>query len=471
MYPPIILVGVLPLIQCLSLSSGSSSAVTTPIYLATPSITQSSPTIVSSTTSISAHSWLSPVSSGLSSLSSISNHPPTTSTSSVIETTTIEFLTTSTTATSATSDSSSASSSSACPTLVARNDEDDDAALLAAMAYWESIFNNTDYLSLDDTISQAIQLANSTDGYDPDMPTTDSPPTNPVTPPTNPNSPIIPDPCPPAPPKKRHRNAAEKFDLGYIGNGDFKTRTGLLFAGCFNGKTRRNSKSSSTTAYRSSTYSFGFSSITTFASSRISTGGTTPPFISSVTSSSSGGTLHTSTTFPSSLSSISSTTTFPSDTSVLSSVSSSDLTTSTTTSTSSTTSCSATPSSTNPCPELQTVGNDPDPLDEDKPITDEKVAECENWLESNVEPPEGPTDSPEYIAWDQMRDRCSRIENVDKNVAIRKEYILQQSSVFRCECVQEAVAWLKKHADKIPGLPEWLEEHKDDWHSPCGPGI
>ncbi|KAM0177567.1 hypothetical protein ACHAPF_004152 [Botrytis cinerea] len=99
------------------------------------------------------------------------------------------------------------------------------------------------------------------------------------------------------------------------------------------------------------------------------------------------------------------------------------------------------------------------------------VAECENWLESNVEPPEGPTDSPEYKAWDQMRDRCSRIENVDKNVATRKEYILQQSSVFRYECVQETVAWLKKHADKIRGLPEWSEEHKDDWYSPCDPGI
>ncbi|KAF7921071.1 uncharacterized protein EAE97_011339 [Botrytis byssoidea] len=262
MYPQIILVGILPLVQCLSLSSGSSSAVTTPIYLATPSLTQSSSIIVSSTTSISAHSWFSPISSGLSSLSSISNHPPTTSATSVIEITA---------ATSATSGSSSASSSSACPTLVARNDEDDDAALLAAMAYWESVFNNTDYLSLDDTIIQAIQLANSADGYDPDMPTPDSPPTNPDTPPTNPNYPIIPDPCPPTPPKKRHRSAAEKFvslilymyqtiwtkkadvsayswiglrntrdqELEFIGNGDFKTRTGVLRSGCFNGSARR----------------------------------------------------------------------------------------------------------------------------------------------------------------------------------------------------------------------------------------
>ncbi|TGO36726.1 hypothetical protein BHYA_0116g00150 [Botrytis hyacinthi] len=429
MYPQIILVGILPLVQCLSLSSGSSSAVTTPIYLATPSLTQSSSIIFSSTTSILAHSWFSPVSSGLSSLSSISNPPPTTSTTSAIETTAITFLTASTTATSATSGSSSASSSSACPTLVARNDEDDDAVLLAAMTYWESVFNNTDYLSLDDTISQAIQLANSTDGYDPDMPTTDSFPTNPDTPPTNPNSPITPDTCPPTPPKKRHRNAAENWiglrstrdqDLGYIGNGDLRTGTGLLLSGCFN-----ESDSTSSNEHQSD----------------------------------------------STLSGISSATTFPSDTSVLSFVSSSGLTTSTTTSTSSITSCSATPSSTNPCPELQLVGNDPDPLDEDKPITDEKVAECENWLESNVEPPEGPSNSPEYIAWDQMHDRCSRIENVDKNVAIRKEYILQQSSVFRYECVQEAAAWLKKHAEKIPGLPEWLEEHKDDWHSPCGPEI
>ncbi|TGO09288.1 hypothetical protein BTUL_0172g00100 [Botrytis tulipae] len=251
MYPQIILVGIPPLVQCLSLSSGSSSAVTTPIYLATPSLTQSSSTIVSSTSSISAHSWSSPVSSGLSSLSSISNHPSTTSTNSIIETTTITFLTASTTVTSATSGSSSASSSNACPTLVARNDEDDDAALLAA-----------NYLSLDDTISQAIQVANSTDGYNPDMSTTESPPTNLDTPQTDPNSPIIPDSCPPTPPKKRHRNAAEKFtiwtkkadvnayswiglrstrdpDLDFIGNSDFKTRTGVLVPGCFNGKSRR----------------------------------------------------------------------------------------------------------------------------------------------------------------------------------------------------------------------------------------
>ena len=79
------------------------------------------------------------------------------------------------------------------------------------MAYWESVFNNTKFLSLDDTISQALQLANSTDGYDPDVSTTDSSPTNPDTPPTDPNSPIIPGSCPPIPPKKRHRNAAEKF--------------------------------------------------------------------------------------------------------------------------------------------------------------------------------------------------------------------------------------------------------------------
>ncbi|KAF7880073.1 uncharacterized protein EAF02_007710 [Botrytis sinoallii] len=236
--------------------------------------------------------------------------------------------------------------------------------------------------------------------------------------------------------------------------------------------------------------------MSTSASSRTSTSGIISSLISSATLSSSESTLHTSTAFPSSLISIStsqifesgstssnryqsdsafssifSATKFPSDTTILSSVSFSDITTSTKSSTTSTTSCSATPSSTNPCPELQLVGNDPDPLDEDKPITNKKVAECENWLESNVEPPEGSTNSPGYIAWDQMRDRCNRIENVDKNVAIRKEYILQQSSVFRYECVQEAVAWLKKHADKIPGLLEWLEEHKDDWHSPCGPGI
>ncbi|TGO69031.1 hypothetical protein BOTNAR_0016g00260 [Botryotinia narcissicola] len=217
------------------------------------SIQKSSSIIVSSTTSISAHSWFSPVSSGLSSLSSTSNHPSTNSTTSVIETTTATY---------ATSGSSSASSSSACPTLVARNDEDGDAALLAAMAYWESVFKNTNYLSLDDTISQAIQLANSTDGYDPDMPTTESPPTNPDPPPTNPSPPIIPDPCPPIPLKKRHRNTAEIFtiwtkkadvsayswidlrntrdqELDFIGNGDFKTRTGVLLSGCFNGSARR----------------------------------------------------------------------------------------------------------------------------------------------------------------------------------------------------------------------------------------
>ncbi|ATZ58435.1 hypothetical protein BCIN_16g02160 [Botrytis cinerea B05.10] len=245
----------------------------------------------------------------------------------------------------------------------------------------------------------------------------------------------------------------------------------------------------------STTASSGVSS-GTYSSSRTSTSGIISSVISPITSSTSGSALHTFTAFSLSHSgiftsqmselgsilsngyqsdstflSVSPATTFPSDFSILSSVSSSDPTTSTTSSTSSTTSCSATPSSTNPCPQLQLVGNDPEPLEEDKPITDEKVAECENWLESNVEPPEGPTDSPEYKAWDQMRDRCSRIENVDKNVATRKEYILQQSSVFRYECVQETVAWLKKHADKIQGLPEWLEEHKDDWYSPCGPGI
>ncbi|TGO53012.1 hypothetical protein BCON_0131g00100 [Botryotinia convoluta] len=309
MYLHIILVGVLPFVYCLGSSSGLSSPVKTPIYLANTSQTQSSSTIISSTTSISAHSWSSLVSSGLSSLSSISNDPTATSTDLVIGTITTTFSTTSTTSIVVTSvDSSSTTSSTTCATVVARNDDDDDddAALLAANS-----------------------------------------------PPTDPNTPIIPDPCPPTPPKKRHRNAAEKFIL------------------------------------------------------------------------------------------------------LFSALSSSDLTSSTTTSTSTTTSCSATPSSTNPCPELQLVGNDPDPLDEDKPITEKR----------------GPSDSPEYIAWDQMGDRCSRIENVYKNVAIRKEYILQQSSVFRYECVQEAVAWLKRHADKIPGLPEWLEEHKDDWHSPCGPRI
>ncbi|TGO24778.1 hypothetical protein BPAE_0095g00350 [Botrytis paeoniae] len=220
MYFQIVLVGVLPLVHCLG-SSGLSSPVTTPIYLATPSQTQNSCIIVSFTTTISADSWFSLVSSELSSLSSISNHPPATSTTSVIETTTITFLTPSATATVATSDSSSASSLSACQTLVARNDEDYDAALLAAsgfhkfslrkVAYWESVFNNTNYLSLDDTISQAIQLASRIDGYDPDVPTTDYPPINPGTSPIDPNSPIIPDPCPPTPPKKRCRNAAKKF--------------------------------------------------------------------------------------------------------------------------------------------------------------------------------------------------------------------------------------------------------------------
>ncbi|CCD48727.1 hypothetical protein BofuT4_P033690.1 [Botrytis cinerea T4] len=177
----------------------------------------------------------------------------------------------------------------------------------------------------------------------------------------------------------------------------------------------------------STTASSGVSS-GTYSSSRTSTSGTISSVISPITSSTSGSTLHTFTPFSlshsgiftsqmselgsilsngyqsdSTFSSVSPATTFPSDFSILSSVSSSDPTTSTTSSTSSATSCSATPSNTNPCPELQLVGNDPEPLEEGKPITDEKVAECENWLESNVEPPEGPTDSPEYKAWDQMR--------------------------------------------------------------------
>ncbi|KAK6597361.1 hypothetical protein H4I95_09632 [Botrytis cinerea] len=167
------------------------------------------------------------------------------------------------------------------------------------------------------------------------------------------------------------------------------------------------SKSSSTTIYLTSTVSFGVSSMSTtassgvssgtYSSSRTSTSGTISSVISPITSSTSGSTLHTFTPFSlshsgiftsqmselgsilsngyqsdSTFSSVSPATTFPSDFSILSSVSSSDPTTSTTSSTSSATSCSATPSNTNPCPELQLVGNDPEPLEEGKPITDEK---------------------------------------------------------------------------------------------------
>ncbi|KAJ8068167.1 hypothetical protein OCU04_003737 [Sclerotinia nivalis] len=160
MYTEFILVGILRLVSCTSLSSGLSQAVTTPVYLTTSS---SQPQI-----------RLLPLYTS-----------PTAFTTSVVVTNV---------------DSFSIPSSTACPALVARNNDDNDAALLAAMDYWASAFHNTNYLSLADTINQAIKLANIANSCDSNGTTTEPPPTDPNTPPTVPDS----------PPKKK-RNPWQRF--------------------------------------------------------------------------------------------------------------------------------------------------------------------------------------------------------------------------------------------------------------------
>ncbi|KAF7865945.1 hypothetical protein EAF04_006109 [Stromatinia cepivora] len=148
MYSEFILVGILPLVSCSGLSSGLSSVVTTPVYLTTSSSQpQSSSVLISTTTRILAQNSSSAVSFSIL-------------------------------------------SSTACPALVARNNDDNDAALLAAMDYWASAFNNTNHLSLADTINQAIELANVADSCDSNGATTDPPLTDPNTPPTVPDPPL-----------------------------------------------------------------------------------------------------------------------------------------------------------------------------------------------------------------------------------------------------------------------------------------
>ncbi|APA15156.1 hypothetical protein sscle_14g099260 [Sclerotinia sclerotiorum 1980 UF-70] len=208
MYTEFILVGILHLVSCSGLSSGLSSAVTTPVYLTTSSLqAQSSSTfLISPTTKILVQNSSSVFSSVLSSYSSVSNAPTTSiytprtaSTTSVVVTNI---------------DNTSISSSTACPSLVARDNDDSDAPLLAAsefhgsinrrscdtVDYWASAFNNTNYLSLADTIHQAKELADIAESCDSNGTTTEPPPTDPNTPPTVPN-----------PPPKKKRNPWQRF--------------------------------------------------------------------------------------------------------------------------------------------------------------------------------------------------------------------------------------------------------------------
>ncbi|KAJ8068166.1 hypothetical protein OCU04_003736 [Sclerotinia nivalis] len=162
-----------------------------------------------------------------------------------------------------------------------------------------------------------------------------------------------------------------------------------------------------------------------------------------------------------------STTAFPSDTSILSSVSSSNLTPTTTTSSAST--CSATLSSTDPCPPLELTGGDLDPDEKDMPLTDQKLEKCKEYQASHPPPISnyGPPGSPGYNEYAKMSLHCALLKDLAENVKRRKEYIINTSLAWRSDCVQDAVAWLKKWAPYIEGLNEWLEEHKEDWLPMC----
>ncbi|KAI9641368.1 hypothetical protein NHQ30_010170 [Ciborinia camelliae] len=327
-----ILAALLPLVSCAGLpaGTGTASAVTTPVYLATSSSqTPNSSIQISSTTSA--------FTSLAFGSSIISSNGPTTSTTPVV----VTSINTSPTVL-----------STACPALAER-DNDVDPALLAAMDYWASVFDQTNYLSLDDTILQALQYANSTGDYTPPDTTTDPPPTDPGTPPTDPgtpptnpgSAPTVPDPCPPPTHKKKW---FQKWLDDTLLSSSKTSTSGLL--------------------------SMASSPIQSLSASSI-------------------------------ISRILSTTSFPPETNTLSDVPSSLTPSTTTTSTSST--CHATPSSTDPCPELDLTGIDINPNPEDMPLTDKKIEKCKEWQASHPAPTPydgryGAIGSPEFAAFSKM---------------------------------------------------------------------